>query len=715
MDDIAVLKAETAIAATKRSSETKIQGLDQIIAISEDSINSVLNHRFSQQFTKVKDVRLREFKHAIPDYGNITAVLSAPRVRLSVPEAPESVLFFLNFASGSFDYWSGFGPKAKLHTQSVTGWSVAFKTGFGLAKLASIPKDIADKISLLNAGSYSVSQLLLGFSAARAAELDWDVSICPGLDENQSLKFAAQNVFKTHMDMYMKYLSAGPYSVLGYAIKVEPEAKALASGDKPTEQSGSPAPSFPPTKVRVRTQDYMPTTDDFKTRFPQRAGLDAIIFEEMCESREFPEVPYDPVKAGNWAVDKTGITLAMSKRIFIERFMLDKCAQLNMQCIDLANNAFYWVRGYKGFKMTGNDWHLTQDAKPATAPWTITEDCATYKWQARNWVDHNSFFGGQWRDHLTTDFDNRLTWSAGSDTIKLSVSIKQERDEHNGGHGEMGGELNTSWITTIQWETTIQLTTIKGGRLEVVVSNAEPTVKAIYSSTQLAWDWSGKEKQDYENTAKEAMQQGFRLTNYQDDLQKALNGQSSFVFPGAGDFELKNAIFNTEGDLLIELSYMSKTIAIDDDFHLQVSAPKHPEIHGHWLKVVSSDQDDSTVILVEKHSEATLLQLDGGDLAIDVSGFPEGSRSITCQPSASKDVVRPLRFVTPDTFEQQKGTGKIEFSITGSSFAFALDSGFDTWYSTFCTPDALGKDVQLFTGDSDEAMGYPVFSLQAVY
>jgi hypothetical protein len=714
-----VFDAEAAAASPKRYSDTNIQTLHQVIAISEDSLNSILSTRFDISLKRKKDKRLRDYHHAIPDNGEMIATLEVPRIQMSVPEAPESVYFFLNFKEGFFEYWTGTGPRAEKKKQNVTGWSVAFKTSFSLAKLATVPTDIVKKITILNPGSYSASQILLSFSAAATAELVWTASKCPGMTENSSLKVKSQNMFEEYMKTYVRHLATGPYSVLGYAIKVE---------DK-SELNKLAAPSFPATKVKCSTQDYRPQTDDFKNQFPQRGGLDALIFEEMTGDSDFPDLPYYPSKAGNWIVGGVSASLTMSKKIFWESYLLEKLKYLNMQCITVANDSWYWVRQWKDFKMTGNDWILDKESKPTAAPWTSGETSATFNWTTKNENKNNSFFGGQWRDNWYTTISNSMQWNEARSTVDISVSISQNRDKWNG--GQRGGMDSLSGgKTKISWKMTVDLSTIKDGELDVSVSTTKPELSYVYDSTQQAWNWlfGDTGKSSYEKAAEDTMTQGINTTSIEAELKTALTGQSKFVFPGAGDFSMKDAKFNKRGDLLINLSFMTKEIAIDEHFHLQVSSTDDT-LKNQWVKV-ESDNDNSALKLVGTQQEASLFQVDNGNLVVDQAGAPSGSVAITrtldpanertvdfvFMTQATNDSMKPGE--SDDDFAARRIAEKVEVSRTGDSFSYSVEKGKwrdnKFWMATYALDAETKSKVQLYVGDPADSDPYALFELYAV-
>jgi len=697
-DQHAIFDAEIAGAAPKRTFWTNIQGLDQVIAISEDSINSILSARYNSQLKRKTDRRLREFHHALPKYGAISATLSAPRIQMAVPESPESVYFFLNFEKGSFQYWTGFGPTAEQETQDISGWSVAFETSFGLSRLATVPRAIASQITL-KPGSYSASQLILGFSAAAAAKLVWTTSVCPGLEDNEDLRFAIQNIFKTYMDTYLQWLSTGAYSVLGYIVKVE----------DPSANAQLAIPSFPPTAVKCLIQNYVPATVEFKSQYPARAGLDMFVIEEMVD-QPFPDIPYNPAKAGNWIIGGLDANLTISRRIFWECYVLQKFALLNMQCLTLANDSSYWSQGRKGSKETGNDWIITDGPRPVSAPWILNATKATFKWQGRLKREAEGA-----RCILDTAISNDLAWIPGSDTATISVSIMQNWSVHS----DNLRSLKIGADSCVSWTAAMTLNTIKAGELSVTVACGAPDLQ--YLTNMSLFD--GQQcciplREHHENQVNEALKSGVDMGKIQTELTDALNGQSKFVFPGGGDFFMKNPKFNTTGDLLIDLSYVQKEIAVDDDFHLQVSAPGVAGTDGQWLKVSDTADNNSTVVLVATQQEATLFQIDNGNLVIDQAGLPKGLRAST-KSAAAPAKVQDLVFVSGDTFDKIDASGKLECSTTGSKFSYSLDSTTAhwsaNWYGTFALDVETKSRVLLFKGKVKDAAPLAVFSLNAIY
>ena len=245
------------------------------------------------------------------------------------------MLFRVNFAFGRYTYWTGHGPNSKQQEQKVDGWSLAFTVSFTEHDLTDpkIKEEVQKRISILKPGQYSLTQILISFSAAPLATVDWTSSRLEGLTPDTEKSKGSIFYFKAYMEKYMELRKTGPYSVLGYAIKV------------PDVIHDIPAPSFPPTGVRCRTQTYSPhTLPQSSPQFdPLRrcTALDVFMFLEMTEGRSFPDKPYKPKTAANWTVATMPASLTLSKRIFWTRYLIPKLQAFNETSLVVANDVYY--------------------------------------------------------------------------------------------------------------------------------------------------------------------------------------------------------------------------------------------------------------------------------------------------------------------------------------------------------------------------------------
>ena len=697
-----IFEAEDYQATPQRQWSPGLQNYDEIIAISEGSLNSVLQLRFNKTLKKNKDRRLREFNHAISQFGDIKATLSAPHIRMIVDAAPQTVRFYVNFEKGNFQYWVGQGPWAEKRSQDIQGWSIAFKIDFSIEKLDSVPAAIRDKIKLLKLGSYSVSQIVLGLSAARLAWIDWDSSVYPGVSNELDVQIIILDAFKKYFDIYVGWLSKGPYSVLGYALHVN---------DKPDGMLLPP--NFPPTAVKCITQMYMPLTTAFRVEFPStssstkpsRAGLDSLVFLEMTDNREWPGTPYNSTQSGNWITGSVSSSLALSKRVFWDCYLLDRFSALNMQILTVANDMFHWVMYSK--REAVNPWKIAQGNKPGEASWQSTTDGAVYSWTGE-YKDKD----GLDYDITTTKIDNAMKWIRGSDVVKVDVKVKQSRKYNQSAKGEFDMGHSFTQETLLTWSLTLRLNTIKAGALEAVITYDTPNLESKRSDSQSFWDWGGlieKYQQDTINTIKSRLD----VAGIQSQLSSVLSGKGTFVFPGAGDFAMRDPVFTLNGDLLVTLQLVAGQLIIDDDFHLRVAAPGQAS-DGQWVKV-AKDGNAADFLLVASQSQASLFQTDDGKLTVDVQGLPTGQRASVGPANAPAPgqmyTLQDVFFDTPDMAKTRPQT--IDFYTTGSGIFYSVDGKY--WWNRFVLED---QKLRLFLGNPPaDGVQLPVkpFLLQAVY
>ncbi|KAM0228549.1 hypothetical protein ACHAPO_010626 [Fusarium lateritium] len=667
-----ILLEEATQASANRITNNDLQGYDEIISISEESLNTVLRLRYSSALVKKKDVRLRTFHHAIPGQGNIKAELAAPHLGLYVDGASETVKLFINFSSGMFHYPDTKGAGASQSSQSVAGWSVAVNVNFSQKTLTRVPSAMKEKLRpLATPGSYSISQILLNLSAAGLASFNEKDSIFPGLSEDSDKRVDVLCAFKRFFGIYIEWLKTGPFSVLGYAIKIERDACTTLP------------PSFPPTAVRVRTQAYAPCTESFKKCFPAqhptmptRAGLDSIIFQEMTEQREWPPINYDSARAGNWSTGDADCGITLSRRVFWDRYLADKLSGLNMQILTVASRMHQWTM----YGSANDNWELSNDPKPSEAKWSNSATGVSYHWHGIH-TNERKFSTST----TTTSVDNAMEWRPGTDIVDVRVRIVIEYQTK---------EMWFFWLnediiktSTLTWALKLRLGTIKAGVLEAQVVETPPKVDFKHWTESGPVNLNGEQTMKCEEDAKALIATSISPGNIKNSVSEVLNSKSKFVFPGAGEFALRDPKFSQRGDVMATLQLEGQGIAIDDDFHLQVSADDgfiNEDFIGKWLKVAYAG-DNARLVLVDSQSQATLFQISDGNLVVDIEGRPAGQRALTQNPESETAKAQDLYFNTPKTKPASPGI-KLEFLTTGSKLLFSTDQG-RHWRSRFILHD----------------------------
>lgn len=689
-NDNAVSISEIAQSSSERIASNNLQGVDQIVAISQDAINGFFVDRFSTTIRRKKDRRLRQFTHSIPLWGEIKATLAAPRVDLICPGDDQSVVFYVKFDTGTFDFWTGHGPAAEKKSQIVDNWSIAFRTTFNLKTLAKVPPKIVDQISLLKPGSYSASQLILGFSAGVAATLDYNLSSCPGQPISPADKSAAWEAFADYMKQYMFYMKTGPFSVLGYAIKVD--------------ETSTHVESFPPTKMKCKTQAYSAKTTAFKSHTASTSS-NQFLYLEMC-GQDFPAVPYEEEKAGNWIVGGIPASLCISKRLYWDSYLVEKLRSLNDQALNLCNDVYYWTCEPQ---KTDHAWTIDTQAKPSSPAWTITDTEAKYEWDGmRKTGDYSC------NTTITTKVRNKMTMAKGDHKVDVEVYIFTKHRDYTIGHSTAdnpGMDFIAETESSVTWRLVISLDTIVGGNLGVKIVAAKPELTYQRGTTNDFWYAKGS--RDYETQIRDTLTREMHLEKLETDLAGILNGQGTLVFPGSGEFTQKNPTFTQNGDLLVDLEYVSKGIAIDDDFYIQVLDEKSP-YDKYFVKVVST-AEDSAALLVEHQSDATLFTLDDGHLFVDTGKDERGNDNPRVQCATTKSATGLVQnfLFSSRNMVRDRNDKKIEFTTTGSSLAYCVDGEGRIWLDFFVLNEE--QELDLVAGPLTDELQSRAFGLYAIY
>ncbi|CVK92025.1 uncharacterized protein FMAN_07042 [Fusarium mangiferae] len=678
-------------AVTKRLQNNNVQKYDDVIAISEETLNATLRLRYSNLLKKKKDNRLREFRHVIPSFGVMKAELASPHIQLVASgNGGETVQFFVNFRSGTFVWWSGSSPDDfQKFIQKVDGWSIALNVNFNEKKLAQTPDPIQKQISTIAPGSYSVSQIILTLSNASVASINWDASNLPATPDVKTKRDMYDIVlaaFKRFFEQYITWLGRGPYSVLGYTIKVNK----TADNQLPSE--------FQPTAVFLRTQIYTPCTQEFKDQFPNtkrpiRGGLDALMFLQMTGNKALPEPrDYDDSLPVNWVTGKVDCSMTMSKAVFWDAYLADRFSEFNLQALSIANDIWWWIR--TDGRGLDNPWKLTEKGKPSTAWWRPTDKGAIFDWEAPG----GRKIGDREYDSWHAFVGNYMKWKPGSDEVEISMLLNSmRRVEYDGGMFQN--------IVELKWSLKLRLNTIKDGKLETVITADSPKVtsKQINDNSRQWWRMGDDDMREFEKKTEESVTEALAKRDFTKDLSAILNDRSKFVFPGAGEFAMREPKFNDRGDLQLDLRFKGDEIVVDNTFHLIVNAEGLP-YHKQWVKVVTIDTQTWKAVLVKDQWEGTEFQLSDGNLVVDVEGMPSGPRARP-EDSESESVMRQVVFDSLDGV-------KCEFSITGSEVTFSRNDG-RTWNRRFYIKDGslgfLFGEPGPYDEDADQ------FMLDAVY
>ncbi|RPB13101.1 hypothetical protein P167DRAFT_143742 [Morchella conica CCBAS932] len=112
-------------------------------------------------------------------------------------------------------------------------------------------------------------------------------------------------------------------------------------------------------------------------------------------------------------------------------------------------------------------------------------------------------------------------------------------------------------VATVSWEIHMVLVSVNKGGLEIDLRLPPGKSEMFtFNGYQASWPWNGH-KNEASNLCESLKAHVWKmdLEDMKKQLQSALGGTAKFILPGADNFLFKNAIFNNNGDVLLELGY----------------------------------------------------------------------------------------------------------------------------------------------------------------
>ncbi|KAF2668115.1 hypothetical protein BT63DRAFT_415616 [Microthyrium microscopicum] len=684
-----------------RNIDSNTHGVNQIIAISQQTLNEILGARFNSQAKAGRDARLREFIHS-DEEGEINAQLGAPYIQL-VPSPSSSsekaddkrvatVLFYVNFINGTFQWFKT--PGTGKQTQALKNWSIAFRVPLGTTELSAVPEALASKLVNMK-NNFSASQIFLNISAAAVINMELESSSMPGLPSDPEQIKTVRKEFERYMHRYLSFLKAGTFSVLGYTIRLE---------DK-----HAPKATVIPKSSRILVQTYKSQTEVFTKTYQDRRGTDMLLFLQQTAETGNELQSYDPTKAPNWVLPDPNYMCALSlqRHLFLESYLFEKLSDLNIACITFANDMFHQSYHPDSPVRNHHDWNIDPKGKPTTAPFKFSNSpegpFAEYKPQGMDLGRD----GLHWMNVMgTTKFD--INW-------KLHLSLSTVT------HGKLGvtlEQINPHKIHAYRDFFKREepgpsiLISIEAGPGQVKPHNELPDGPArdlVMAHEKRLWEQFTK---------------GFQEEQIRKMKETDLNSQSPYVFPGGGDFFMKNPVFNALGDLIMDLNYEAPAIPIEYDFRLSVDTNTYKQITKPWVKM-ESNNDGTQLVLVPSKEQASRFILDNGDLVVVEEKKDEKNEAkfvfvkLSLLLPGTSDTKKKLIFMATAawqdiTTKRKKELGrKLDFATTGSLFEFK-EHDHNDWHPTFVLSDETEPKIQLYTGKREDAMD-KFFLLNPIY
>ena len=550
-----------------------LQGYDQVIALSQANINETLRRHFA--VLDAKD-ELGTFE-AEARISSIKAQVLAPTIELIDEANADGALYVIHLGEGIYTTRIKVDGKLQEVEISTDGWELAFDVDFAFKPVLKIPDHITRQVPL--PGGYSVQQLVINFGdITRIIQLDPKRSKFSIPDSSKELvkPTSIEAGLQLFLNEYLKekLQKKDGHNILGFAVKAD-----QAPQDR--------LPEFVPTDSKVQIVGHR--SDNKEKSFRKDNPYNAFCFTEMIRKRTMPstEIRY----SGNWFYESIGGTLAMSRTLFWDLFIVNKIKNTHVKAVEMSALVLGLLARTK---FSGTEWCI-DNSKPSR-----DDMCGSYKGSA-GWGDlayTTSYKSSELQHWNKKDSELVNFWFSPRSTVhtlakpsarKGEITIQQDIEIS----WELGGKLSNYFYVTLitavaalafnanircslnlTITTTISLKAVPStGDLQVETNSRttrkdyEPLNihigglgKALPESVhKLINEWADMSSKDYHN-GKEKLDDAIKglestFTDVGSSIKNDLNNQNKFIFPGSGTFDLKDPIFSDKGDLMLGLTY----------------------------------------------------------------------------------------------------------------------------------------------------------------
>ncbi|KAK3384687.1 hypothetical protein B0T24DRAFT_662947 [Lasiosphaeria ovina] len=474
---------------------------------------------------------------------SLTGVMNPPTVQLVASPSDQyyGSILFLNFQSGSYNYYDFSSGTPTLVQLPVNGWAIPIQVGFGSQQVAGVPADVQEA----------------------------DESTLPGADTTPGQDSGVKGMLGSLIESYLEVLRGpGSHNIIGYALTA---STSLPPGAQP--------PTLMPTSSRLQAMYYQPLGADSAT--PGASARNAFLVREMTGNQAMPTT--DLTWTGNCFEGSLNGTLLMAGGPFWDGYLLPQLAPYIPAMLSAMNSILTWTLNptadTAAAAVETSAWILDKNPMPAadTLAFTSNATGGQFKWTggSDSSTAGGSLVTGNTALTISTSstLETDVVWSPGSSTIVLSttasitykiVSEVRYWRPYTGWTTEPAGTYNDA--IALSWTTTLELASVSdAGKLAVSLTQGTPTCTLNITAADPSWGTSGMLEwldPSFDAGAKTpALAQATVNERVADiDLtsqiaQDLASQQHGFVFPSSGVFDMKSPVFTSAGDLLVGLTY----------------------------------------------------------------------------------------------------------------------------------------------------------------
>ncbi|KAK3400814.1 hypothetical protein B0T20DRAFT_348026 [Sordaria brevicollis] len=552
------MEAMASTEADSRMKDFDLQGIHQIIAISQDEINSHLSSRFHPE---VQD-ELLSINHEVRDSGiQFSAKIGPPTVEVCTDNTTDttSSWFYLDVERGYFKRVSTTGPGEQV---LLKGLRIQFRVNYGEGMMHDLldPNDphAQQRQESLQPGRYSLSRVLLALASARCSDIiQLQLAPSPGAANRVgSIPLSLEEYLK---QTWMTQLKELPHALtLGYTIQQE-------------EPNPTTAPTVPPTAVRVQNYRYQHCRDipEEANETPAPAGSrNALLFLEMTGGESFPRAGF--TEQGNILTGDMPAALALSRTHFLREYIAGGVfSDVHVFFLELLNDLMKIVGGQRN-----KEWVLTDQPKEEVLPnatWTINDSEAKLSW--RGGESFRGLYLSMWK---TSSLDVHFTTSPRTNKIILTSKMKLESGSTtSSSHGPL---INAK---SGEAQLTLEFTMLVAEDGALIVRGPEEKTDSVSATDTLDSNLISLLTQlfgsdSHGDAVKSELQDALREKHIGNAIAAHIKQKKRVVLPGSGTFSFRDPVFSDKGDLHVTLGLLVrpiKRLGSDPYAHLELYDP----------------------------------------------------------------------------------------------------------------------------------------------
>ncbi|KAG6003411.1 hypothetical protein E4U21_002044 [Claviceps maximensis] len=526
---------------------------NEITALSQKAINNGMADLLD------KHAELTKVQASFEGIGTIDATLTSSQLSLNVTGQENlTSMYYCTLGSGTVHFTIG------NKDVDINEWTIAWTCTFDKEEIPPSSNEFKDvQNQIKQPGDFSISSLFFAFTNDHIINFDRQHSTFN--------KAKLSDDEKTYLSLILGHWYVGQDSKW---LDRQKRTLAYALHTTKPETVNEQAPSFPPTSLKLQTYPYIAPN---QTKPGEGLGLvgdnNMLLYLQMTKNRDFPDIRLLEY-SGNYVSPGMNGTIIIDRNIIWDSYLFRTTPS---PLLPLFNTYTYaWVGSANIPGLLGEQWSISQadtshsadanfyswkqDASdPLKWTWTPSNDEQRY---------HNKFQsdGGWNRLDIDCTTSNKLSVVSGTAKIAASgVTDVKIVCQSIGTTWPMNWEYDYTIHVKIIWQTTITVTATDGGlKFSLNLPTDLTRVFQVEADPlQFRGDTSGTShlegvKTRYQDLQDRLVQQ-FRKVSFGDaekSLETDLNTSARFVIPGNASLSYEKPVFNNNGDLMIEASYI---------------------------------------------------------------------------------------------------------------------------------------------------------------